>query len=740
MNERLVEFVADFETTVKSKEWLSEHNLDSQKETEVWSAALLSLEVGERYDEVFISNRIEDFMDVLNKVADVYKTSPSKSYRVVVYFHGLSFDGSFILNYLETQGYKAKMSKKGTPVNKAQLSKSGEYTYFRAGSKLYSISILHDTIEVKNGEHTKCIIDFIDTTSILRGSLRRLAKDFNTKHQKLEMDYIDDNAHAGGDIPAHKVPYIKNDVYVLKEVILEFRKYIPREAWYYLTIGRISLNTFKQALFVERGLSYNDSAWHNKEVRKERQLLLDKLFPKLIYRVKPCMPTVENFVRLTYNGGMCFMRESTKGYVVSSDDPFVSVDNNSLYPYVAHTTEGGNEYKLGIFPVGVPEYYCDTEWYFNEYGEYYNEGVGQSKGIDSFKLCLYNDIVSKKTRYYFLHVRCGFKIKEDGIRCIKVMSSAFHRSDIYRENSLPDEDGGDDVVDLWLTLDDFTLLIENYTTSDLEVLEFYRFDTEEGLFDNYIDFYSDMKAKAREEGNKGKETTAKYLLNNLIGMFAIKAESNLKKYIFNDDSVDVKKVKEHVLKETMYVPISAVVNAKARRVLVDSIKSNRNKWLYSDTDSMFLACNSKGIQGIHLDSKKMGSWKVEHIFTKAIFFKKKLYALYELQKGADPTLPENYKWSITAAGMSARSKSILEYVLNNKEITVTNCRNGVIYNTSELGKLTRKESSFIQTYLGKEPTEILRIGLQVPGQLVPNLVKGGCVLREDYYTLGGILN
>ena len=740
MNDRIVEFVADFETTVKSRGWLSSHNLDSQKETEVWSAALLSLEVGDKYDVVSISSRIEDFMSIINRVADVYKTSPSKSYRVIVYFHGLSFDGSFILNYLEKNGYKAKVSKKGTPVNRTQLKKSGEYTYFRAGSKLYSISILHDTVEVKDGEHTKCTIDFIDTTSLLRGSLRRLAKDFNTKHQKLEMDYVDDNAHAGGDIPAHKIPYIKNDVYVLKEVILEFRKYIPREAWYYLTIGRVSLNTFKQALFVERKLVYNEDAWHNKEVRKQRQMLLDDLFPKLIYRVKPCMPTIESFIRMSYYGGMCFMRESLKGYVVSSDVPFISVDNNSLYPYVAHTSEEKNDYRLGIFPVGLPVYYCDTEWYFNRYGEYYNEEQRATKGIDSFKSCLYRDIKTKEKGYYFLHVRCSFTLKEDGVRCIKVMSSAFHRSDIYRDGSKPDEVGGSSIVELWLSHDDFILLTENYDTSDLEVLEFYRFDTEEGLFDNYIDFYSDMKAKAREEGNKGKETTAKYLLNNLIGMFAIKAESNLKKYVFNDDFVEVKGVKEHVLKETMYVPIAAVVNAKARRVLVDSIKSNRDRWLYSDTDSMFLACNSKGIQGIRLDAKKMGSWKVEHIFKKAIFFKKKLYALYELQKGADPSLPENFKWSITAAGMSTRAKTILEYVLNNKEITITNGRNDVIYNTQELGKLTLKESSFIQTYLGKEPTEILRIGLQVPGQLVPDLVNGGCVLKEAYYTLGGILN
>ena len=86
-------YASDFETEVWSKEDIEKYG--EQKSTEVWSAAFTKLYTwGE--NEYRIEQSIRDFFNYF---------FTNKETNIVLYFHNLSFDGSFILSYLLKEGF-----------------------------------------------------------------------------------------------------------------------------------------------------------------------------------------------------------------------------------------------------------------------------------------------------------------------------------------------------------------------------------------------------------------------------------------------------------------------------------------------------------------------------------------------------------------------------------------------------------------------------------------------------------
>ena len=60
-----------------------------------------------------------------------------------------------------------------------------------------------------------------------------------------------------------------------------------------------------------------------------------------------------------------------------------------------------------------------------------------------------------------------------------------------------------------------------------------------------------------------------------------------------------------------YMPIAIAVASKARCRLINAINANLSRFIYCDTDSIYLIGNEKP-NGINL-SNKLGDWKLEHV-------------------------------------------------------------------------------------------------------------------------------
>ena len=82
-----------------------------------------------------------------------------------------------------------------------------------------------------------------DSLKLLPFSVRKIGKDFKTKHQKLEMEYKG-KRYAGCEITNEELQYIKNDVLVMKEAL----NIMFAEGHTKLTIGSCCLAEYKRIL------------------------------------------------------------------------------------------------------------------------------------------------------------------------------------------------------------------------------------------------------------------------------------------------------------------------------------------------------------------------------------------------------------------------------------------------------------------------------------------------------------
>ena len=148
-------YCADFETTV----------YENQTYTEVWAAAIVPLGSSE--------------VTILHSITDFFRYIYSQNKGMLIYFHNLKFDGTFILNFLLRQAdmHTALKNDEWLPV-KDMPNKSFRYTISSMG-QWYEII-------VKYNNH---IIRFRDSLKILPFSVKTIGKAFQTEHQKLEMEY-----------------------------------------------------------------------------------------------------------------------------------------------------------------------------------------------------------------------------------------------------------------------------------------------------------------------------------------------------------------------------------------------------------------------------------------------------------------------------------------------------------------------------------------------------------------------
>lgn len=110
---------------------------------------------------------------------------------------------------------------------------------------------------------------------------------------------------------------------------------------------------------------------------------------------------------------------------------------------------------------------------------------------------------------YIQSITCKFKIRKNKIPTIQIKNSMYFKSNEYLTSS------DDDFVTLTLTNIDLDLFLEHYETEDLTYNCGWKFKSMKGIFDSYINKWITEKNEGTIEGNKGKRTRAKLMLNSL---------------------------------------------------------------------------------------------------------------------------------------------------------------------------------------------------------------------------------
>ena len=362
-----------------------------------------------------------------------------------------------------------------------------------------------------------------------------------------------------------------------------------------------------------------------------------KLISKKMFKYWYPTPTYHDDVKKSYRGGFTYLNPKFAEKTVKEGVVF---DVNSLYPSVM---------RYEYLPYDNPIFF-----------------EGKYKEDDLYPL-------------YIQMFRCSFDLKSGKIPTIQIKYGGF-RGNEYLTTS------GNKEVALCLNSVDMELFLNHYDVYNMEYLSGWKFKATRGLFDKYIDKWSDAKINAKKEGNHGMYLISKLFLNSLYGKFGT-GNSVCSKVPFYDE--DTGKVcfefGEEKDKDGVYIPMASFITSYARLKTISSAQKIQDDYLagksdiqfiYADTDSLHcLSPNHKIPECLDVDATRLGAWKYESKFNKAKFLRQKCYIENSTEDINEPN-PE-YEMKITVAGMPTEC---------HKQVTFKNFKIGASYQGKKLPK------------------------------------------------------
>lgn len=338
----------------------------------------------------------------------------------------------------------------------------------------------------------------------------------------------------------------------------------------------------------------------------------------------------------------------------------------------------------------------------------------------------------KHTNFYFIRIRTRFYLREGKLPFIQVKSSFLYKPNTMLESSdiLNYEDGlyydsyedfdgtiQPAVLTLTMTMMDFQLLLEHYELQDYEILDGCWFTAAIGIFDDYIEKYKKIKL----ESTGAKRSLAKLMLNSLYGKMSASTASNFKvAYLKEDKSIGFYNIRANT-KTPGYIPVGASITSYARCFTIRAAQANYHGrdnpgFIYADTDSIHCDLPPDEITGIKVHDKDFCCWKLESNWDDAIFTRQKTYIEHIVAEDGEPIA--NPYYNVKCAGMPERCKQLFVQSMS-----------GTI---NEDGEYTEDEIEFLKT---KRTMEDFKVGLRVPGKLLPKRIRGGVLLVDVPYEM-----
>lgn len=641
---------------------------------------------GQVNTEVWASASVELFTEEVNifhSIEEQFNYFVSLNCNVICYYHNLKFDGNFWLSYFLVD----KQFKQACEFDGENTETHRFYTVKEMKNKTFTYSISNMgqwyRIVVKINDH---IIEFRDSLKLLPFSIKKIGDSFKTAHKKLDMEYTGFR-YAGCQITEEEKKYISNDVLVAKEAL----EIMYTEGHKKLTIGSCCLAEFRNLIGYKAYKYYFPNVY---------EYAIDKeLFG---------YTTAGEWIKQAYRGGWCYLAKGKENKIFNNG---TTADVNSLYPSMM-SSESGN-----IYPIGDPTFWKGN--YIPEEAKEFN-------------------------RYYFVRIKTRFYLKKNKLPFIQIKSSLLYRSTEMLETSdiYNYEDGkyysyhrdfnGNVVpanVILTLTMTDFELIKEHYDLVDFEILDGCYFDATIGIFDCYIDKYKKMKL----ESSGAIRELAKLFLNNLYGKMASSTNSSYKvAYVKEDKTIGFFTVVAND-KLPGYIPVGAAITSYARNFTIRAAQKNyygKNKpgFIYADTDSIHCDLTPDKLKGIKVHDKNFCCWKLESQWDAGFFVRQKTYIEHITNENLIPV--DHPYYSVKCAGMPDKCKKLFIYSM--EKTMEKDIEDLTEDEKTFIEKSTEEEKDFMRTH--RNITDF-KIGLVVPGKLLPKRIRGGVLLTDTTYEM-----
>lgn len=594
-------YSADFETTV-------EEDTALQTKTECWSCAYAQLY---NKDEYGIFGNIKDFLNYfLYNNPNIDKKSKVKNQTIILEFHNLRFDGTFILDFILNNGFKFKH------VDKASDLKTREFNCIISTKNRWYL------IQIKYG---CCILEIRDSLKLIPFKLEQFHKAFNTEHKKLTMNYKG-NYYANCEISTANKNYILNDVFVHREG-LEFMFNSGHDK---LTIGANAIKDIKNRIKKDSyfGIYYDDMFYNLKKIKLETEFY--------------GFDNAEQYIRKFYKGAFCWLKPGCENKIFYKGK---TLDVNSLYPYVMHSCSG-NYYGFNHF---IRFKGGEPDW------------SKVMKENEIFGVVIKCKFKLKKDHIPTVQIKNNPRFYNP-TKWLET-SDIKYRGKYYSRYEDPETHDIKEVKPtLYLLKPDYELFMRHYDVTDIEYLHHFYTTGEKGMFDSYINDW--MEVKMHSSG--GMRTEAKLFLNNGYGKLASSDDSSYLEPFLNDDKILSFIPHEEHNRPTLSILNGALVTAYARYYTITSAQKCYQQFIYADTDSLHIIGDSP--KNLIVDPVKLGAWKLESEWSYGKFIRQKTYVeCYdtEITKTDDETGEEvKYIYKdyphITACGMPDKCKE--EYI------------------------------------------------------------------------------
>lgn len=258
--------------SLEQKTWMADFETTTDPEDcRVWAWGLASVFKAEDEWDVMMGTDIESFFQVLEESIDL-----------IVYFHNLAFDSSFIMDALFRLGFRHRETRRLEPMTFTTLISNR--------SVVYSV-----TVKWSNG----AVTEFRDSYKKLPMTVKRMAEAFQLPMEKGEIDY-DAPRPVGHRLTREERSYLARDVLIVAKSL----RFQLEAGMRKLTVGSDALHEYKAAIGG----------------------------PRMFTRQFPLLPDDIDFrIRRAYRGGFTYRDERRAGREVGSGLVF---DVNSLYPSV----------------------------------------------------------------------------------------------------------------------------------------------------------------------------------------------------------------------------------------------------------------------------------------------------------------------------------------------------------------------------------------------------------------------
>lgn len=301
-----------------------------------------------------------------------------KKQHIIIYFHNLGFDGSYILSFLDS----LKKHRALNSVNRKQPVPT--ITFTKKDSHIYSIKVWNPIYET--------LIEFRCSWVLLTMPLKQMGKIIGLEKMDVDTIHVEyqKNLH---DYPQEFKDYCIRDVKVLKRGFIHFYKLFKDYNMDLLegfTISQLSYQNLLYNVLIDHNLNYNNE-------------LCEQAMDEFIHIDKPSYEIGKNF----YRGGFTQFVNLGEGiYKIDCSKNGVKIDINSSYPYA----------MTKLLPYGQIHNLKDEPLPHTPHLKYYEIKIHKSRSIFKQINTMYNWAKHTNDYVYLDDISSSYIYKEEYVQ------------------------------------------------------------------------------------------------------------------------------------------------------------------------------------------------------------------------------------------------------------------------------------------------------------------------------------